>query len=747
MVNLRLQIVSTVVFLGYVHCWPWSLDSCASLFGRQIQGLGSDFVKCQYLFDNSLRVQSHVIDGFCNLLQPIRTQCGLLKRKGNFTVKTCRQGARDCTWIPSEISQEICQVADSIVLFESNGLVCSTNKQFNDQTFIEASLQICQPCSTRPVRLNSFESSASSSCVASDFQSIISKTLPVLSKLCSETSSWIEVACESQSFITEWVDNYPRLFSDLQHGLCLIRRLAISMDPSCQISGPISATVVSEMSQSICGIRLPWSTQLPSTSFTSTTPTSTTKVTSRATTTAITAARTTTTTTAPSPTTTTTTTVTTTTTTRSGFDFRDGYCNIPLTPVNASISSISFECNAKEGKCAANGTVTFTCSQGYSIIGNDTLRCSRIDGFTWLPREKPTCRGCRIPEPPENGQILPNNQMCNEETKTCAEGSKLEVVCNYGYSTFIPINSNLKCVSGNTQDRPLVWDLPVPKCATCAIPKTPPNVEIDWYSWGCNASTNICAPQSSIQYRCELGWSLDSHSNIECRWDNPLRSPYWNRSPPQCSSCRFPVELPNQLEIVSWSDGCNYFTRACSEGSTLYLGCYNGYSTFGTAGNEMKCLRNSITNKLEWSSSLPRCVGCPIPEPPVNGMFDFVSFGCNQTSQTCQANNGYVQYSCKVGYTLLGSERQNCILVPGTTDGSVKWDREKPQCIACEIPTRPTFSTMATSNGCNVVENKCSRGASVYFTGCSVGNLVGATQLTCIGNSNLSWDYPPPRCV
>ncbi|NXP54320.1 C4BPA protein, partial [Heliornis fulica] len=161
-------------------------------------------------------------------------------------------------------------------------------------------------------------------------------------------------------------------------------------------------------------------------------------------------------------------------------------------------------------------------------------------------------------------------------------------------------------------------------------------------------------------------------------------------------------------------------------GVTLMYKCRPGYRMAPGKSPRVTCLLSS-----HWSSDPDFCIGksCKPPEIP-NGNFDYSNdllFGAT------------INFTCNVGYRLIGEQSAECIL----KDGEVVWSKV-PQCVIIPCLPPPEIENGQFNNGFR----DFIYGMSVTYH-CNKGfSLIGEATIHCTTDSNLEgkWSGPAPEC-
>ncbi|KAJ1059271.1 hypothetical protein K5549_008072 [Capra hircus] len=369
-------------------------------------------------------------------------------------------------------------------------------------------------------------------------------------------------------------------------------------------------------------------------------------------------------------------------------------------------------------------TALYTCKPGFELVGNTTTLCG--ENGHWLGK-KPTCKPIECPKPKEilNGKF--------SYTKL-HYGQTITYSCDRGFRLEGP--KALTCLE--TGD----WDVAVPSCNAihCDPPQPIENgfVEGADYSYG-----------AMIIYSCFPGFQVAGHAMQTCEESG------WSSSIPTC----VPIDcgLPPHIDFGDSTvvrDGQGYFnqeddmmevphvtphpphhlgTVAKIWGNTkgspavhlakfqyntlVSYSCNPGYELLGNA--VLICQEDGT-----WNGSAPSCISieCDLPVAPENGFLHV----------TETTTGSAVQYSCKPGHTLVGSDIRLCLR-------SREWSGASPRCevISCPKPNPVTDGSIQGSTYSYL---------SVLYYECNSGYVLnGTSRRTC--QEDKTWDGDEPVCI
>uniref|UniRef100_A0A8C6XAQ3 Sushi domain-containing protein n=1 Tax=Naja naja TaxID=35670 RepID=A0A8C6XAQ3_NAJNA len=408
----------------------------------------------------------------------------------------------------------------------------------------------------------------------------------------------------------------------------------------------------------------------------------------------------------------------------SGYEYIPGI-NPSITCLNTSKwSEISSLCRGRKcpppiiqyGKTDADddirlgGNVTFSCVDGYWLIGEATLKCILKDGKVDWNREFPVCEHipCRRPENILDGEFDPDP---NDQYYV---GSVVIYRCNTDFSLIG--NSTITCIT--TEDgQNGKWNLPAPECkkVKCHRPKVENGKLV-------NFPKPSYAYNEAISFECNSGYSAVGSLHIKCGANSS-----WVPAIPECvkDNCTSPV-LPPHSTLKEDIPKEGY-----PVGTVLTCHCISGYEYIPGINASITCLNTS-----KWSEISSLCQGrkCPTPDIP-NGNTD-------ADDDDDIRLGGNVTFSCVRGYRLVGEATLKCIL----KDGKVDWNREFPVCehIPCKHPENILNGQFDPDP-----RDEYYVGSVVIYHCKSDFSLIGNSTITCITTEdgrNGKWNLPAPEC-
>ncbi|XP_053387663.1 sushi, von Willebrand factor type A, EGF and pentraxin domain-containing protein 1-like [Mercenaria mercenaria] len=301
---------------------------------------------------------------------------------------------------------------------------------------------------------------------------------------------------------------------------------------------------------------------------------------------------------------------------------------------------------------STNGTTfkasaRISCKNGYSVNGNQDIRCMESGQWTATP----VCerKDCGVPSNVKNGKIkgLTGTKYNDSFSVECIDDNIL-----VGQET-------VKCdTNGNWTKIPVCIAQP-----NCGVPPSINNGEI------------IGVTDTNIFYvNCNSGYRLTGENTLRCDLNAK-----WTTSP----NCELiDCGTPNLTH------GSIIGLLNTSYDNLLSVSCNEGYSLIGT--NTITCGEDG-----KWKN-VPSCelVTCELPEIPINGAVD--------TLEGTKVNNT-VSFQCNPGFHLNGTRIIMC-------SGDGKWT-EGPTCLPdCGDPPRIENGTVSRNSSDSMLSVQCNNG-------------------------------------
>ncbi|XP_062998989.1 complement receptor type 1-like [Elgaria multicarinata webbii] len=288
---------------------------------------------------------------------------------------------------------------------------------------------------------------------------------------------------------------------------------------------------------------------------------------------------------------------------------------------NSSWSETPTFCQGKQcrpppienGKITSSGdlrlgeVITFTCEQGYRLIGKHSARCIVKDNIVVWDRDPPLCQIIPCHPPPE----ISNGSYSANHIDEYVYGSAVTYKCNAGFSLIG--NASIACmIAGNGVDGE--WSPAAPECKVvqCKRPKVQ-NGRVESIFQATYTHENI------IKIGCDSGHTLVGSDFIKCGADS-----MWHPAVPTCVTRIFTTIHPgifstlptvhpegdkkNETSVVQCKkpEIQNGKVTPVQQASYPYdkavtIECDHGYDLVGN--NTIKC---GVDNM--WHPAVPTCV-------------------------------------------------------------------------------------------------------------------------------------------
>ncbi|XP_028936815.1 E-selectin [Ornithorhynchus anatinus] len=243
-------------------------------------------------------------------------------------------------------------------------------------------------------------------------------------------------------------------------------------------------------------------------------------------------------------------------------------CERPKTPEAAVL-----DCSHNAESLELGTTCNFSCSEGFSLQGAQSLRC--VSPGRWT-EEVPTCEAvlCTPPSIPERG-----NMLCS--SGNFQSGSSCAFSCEDGFS--LRGSANLHCgVTGE-------WDGEQPTCEAvkCKAVEGPPNGSLQCS----HPSSGKFASGTTCDVFCEEGFALQGPAHLECSMQGE-----WTQQIPTCKVVQCATLTAPEKSVMNCSHPIGNFLF----GTVCEFGCPEGWKLNGSAA-----LRCDPTGS--WSAIPPTC--------------------------------------------------------------------------------------------------------------------------------------------
>ncbi|XP_048214199.1 complement receptor type 2 [Perognathus longimembris pacificus] len=355
-------------------------------------------------------------------------------------------------------------------------------------------------------------------------------------------------------------------------------------------------------------------------------------------------------------------------------------------------------------------TITYSCNQGYRLIGDSSATCIISDNTVVWDATMPFCESILCEPPP----AISNGVFSSSHREIFPYGSVVTYRCRVGRNgekLFDLVGEkSTHCISKDNQVG--TWSSPPPQCIdSVKCPK--PEIENGQMESGFRRSYFL---NDSVMFVCNPGFTMKG-SNIA--WCQPNSK--WNPPLPTCFKGCLPP--PHIHHGTSNTKDKEFF----SVGQEVSYSCEPGYTLTGT--NRVQC-----TPSGTWSSAAPSCEvkSCDaIPNQLPNGRVVL--------PLTFQLG-AEVSFVCDPGFRLNGNSSSQCV-PEGVT---VIWNNKFPVCerISCGPPPLIKHGRKSVTSGFTPVNTV------VVYSCYPSYRLIGEKALFCISKDqvNAVWDKAAPVC-
>ncbi|XP_077190960.1 membrane cofactor protein-like isoform X3 [Paroedura picta] len=297
---------------------------------------------------------------------------------------------------------------------------------------------------------------------------------------------------------------------------------------------------------------------------------------------------------------------------------------------------------------AYNSTLTYTCNNGSSLIGEATVHCTTEDKTKGIWKGPvPECQGdCGPP------RTFPNTRIRQNVQQSSPVGTRITYACIPGYEMTPGTRFISECLPSSSWSEVSI---------TCQGRRCPiPNIEN-----GRIAGESDLRLGDRITFICDEGHRVIGHNGARCvLYNNQV---VWDRDPPLCQ--RIPCYPPPNIDNGRYNELHDYVY-----GSAVTYRCDSPFSLIGSS--TIVCIYDTNQNG-KWSAPAPECrvVTCKMPDVP-NGLMR-TSY---KTSYTYQDR---IVFECKPGFKLKDNRGDS------TCEADSTWQPPLPECLLDTHPTVP----------------------------------------------------------
>ncbi|XP_025710964.1 complement receptor type 2 isoform X2 [Callorhinus ursinus] len=355
-------------------------------------------------------------------------------------------------------------------------------------------------------------------------------------------------------------------------------------------------------------------------------------------------------------------------------------------------------------------TITYSCDQGYRLIGDSSATCIISDNIVTWDKDMPLCESIPCEPPP----AISNGDFYSSSREDFFYGMVVTYKCHIGPNgkKLFDLLGEKSIYCTSKDNRVGIWSGPPPQCippVKCPIPE----VENGIMESGFGRSFSL---NDTVMFRCKPGFTMKGSNVVWCQLNSR-----WNPPLPKCFKGCLP---PPHINHSSYNILDKQFFPI---GQEVSYSCDPGYTLIGT--NPIQC-----TSLGTWSHAAPECEAksCDaIPNQLLNGRV---------VAPPNLQLGAVVSFVCDKGYRLNGQSSSQCV-----SEGiRVLWNNMFPVCerISCDPPPPIKNGWNSYSSGpipLNTV---------VRYTCSSAFRLIGERILFCISKDQVKgiWDKAAPVC-
>nr|XP_016850966.1 PREDICTED: complement decay-accelerating factor-like isoform X1 [Anolis carolinensis] len=261
-----------------------------------------------------------------------------------------------------------------------------------------------------------------------------------------------------------------------------------------------------------------------------------------------------------------------------------------FSPPNVAKASIN---GSSTGNFVYNSTVTYQCDDGFSLIGEASLRCTTEDNVNGVWRGSlPECKGdCPAPRRQPDATLRGGPEKSNYPV-----GTVLRYDCIPGYQFKPGTRPTIRCQANSK------WSSESSLCER--KPCKPPTIDNGKFEGDIRLG-------DEITFSCDFGFRLLGQATSRCIL-TASGSVDWSRSPPYCDkiACNRPPSISNGDHNGDTSLD-NYLY-----GVVVTYTCFKDFSLIGHPS--ITCTVAADGKNGKWSRPPPECkvVNCPRPSIP-----------------------------------------------------------------------------------------------------------------------------------
>ncbi|XP_037681324.1 P-selectin isoform X2 [Choloepus didactylus] len=240
------------------------------------------------------------------------------------------------------------------------------------------------------------------------------------------------------------------------------------------------------------------------------------------------------------------------------------------------------KCSHPFGAFNYQSACSFTCEEGFLLVGASILRCLATGNWSALP---PECQAitCAPLLSPQNGTMT-----CVQPLGDSGYISTCQFICDEGFSLSGP--ESLDCIpSGHWTGSPPTCE--AIRCPTLSAPK---QGHLD-----CSGVHGEFSVGSTCRFSCNMGFTLNGSKVVEC-----TASGRWTAPPPTCKGVKsaptLEMRCPALITPEQGTMSCRHHLGTFGLNTTCYFGCKTGFTL--TGDSSLRCGPSG-----QWTAVTPAC--------------------------------------------------------------------------------------------------------------------------------------------
>ncbi|XP_064384964.1 uncharacterized protein LOC135333878 isoform X2 [Halichondria panicea] len=405
-------------------------------------------------------------------------------------------------------------------------------------------------------------------------------------------------------------------------------------------------------------------------------------------------------------------------------------CFALVDPINGRVSYSS-----AAAPYAAGTVATYSCGDGYGLIGGDVMSTCGGDGSStngvW-DGVVPTCQPitCSTLSLPDNGVIV----YSSATPEPYQFGTTARYSCNTGFG--LSGGSEMLSCGGDGSSPNGDWSGVIPTCEAITCSLLTINNGMVFYSPDTTDPFNF---RTTATYSCNDGFFIEGEQTRNCTGDGSSVNGEWTGVSPVCAAVMCPV-------LIDPTNGMIMYTEIPS-GSLgfMEMATYSCNAGFGLSGGDpVRTCEGAAGSSGDWTETAPTCeaIMCLELITPSNGQVVYSDLTSPYDFNTMAT------YVCFTGYGLSGGDEMLSCGGDGSSPNGV-WSGVIPTCedITCAT-LDPIADGVITYNPDTT--DPFDFGTNATYS-CNDGFFLEGNDIsTCDGDGtsvNGEWDVTAPQCT